>query len=240
MLHARHERPASAPSDAAALAAGRWPTLGRLPVGLPARDGRARGLAVQGREPQRRLVEELHGHHEEHVRHPRRAAAGLLSNEQTYAASFAPISYGMSNWGSRNPAWNDPTPTSTGSPPAARRGRSRRSGRSGCSRSSVQDERPQPGRVRRGREHHEPAQHLGARPRRPAPSSCRSRPGTTTPRAPTSRRRPSTAARCLDLSAYYADLVQDRRGAGRHPRHRLPHPPHPDRRGAADATRRPG
>ena len=35
----------------------------------------------------------------------------FIGNEQAYASSFAPISYGMSNWGSRNPAWNDPSLT---------------------------------------------------------------------------------------------------------------------------------
>ena len=39
----------------------------------------------------------------------------FVGNEQTYASSFAPISYGMSNWGSRNPDFNDPVRISTGS-----------------------------------------------------------------------------------------------------------------------------
>jgi hypothetical protein len=40
----------------------------------------------------------------------------FVANEQNYSAAFAPISYGMSNWGSRNPAWTDPTLTFATSP----------------------------------------------------------------------------------------------------------------------------
>lgn len=40
----------------------------------------------------------------------------FVANEQPYIATFAPISYGMSNWGSRNPQYNDPTTTGPGSP----------------------------------------------------------------------------------------------------------------------------
>jgi len=35
----------------------------------------------------------------------------MFHNERTWSQTFAPISYGMANWGDRNPAWNDPVPT---------------------------------------------------------------------------------------------------------------------------------
>ncbi len=40
----------------------------------------------------------------------------VLNNDQTYAASFAPISIGIGNWGSRNPQWNPPNATTSTSP----------------------------------------------------------------------------------------------------------------------------
>ncbi len=40
----------------------------------------------------------------------------VLNNDQAYAASFAPISIGIGNWGSRNPAWNPPNSTTSTSP----------------------------------------------------------------------------------------------------------------------------
>ena len=35
----------------------------------------------------------------------------MFHNERLWSATFDPISYGMSHWGDRNPAWNDPIPT---------------------------------------------------------------------------------------------------------------------------------
>ncbi len=35
----------------------------------------------------------------------------LFHNERLWSQTFDPISYGMTNWGDRNPAWNDPVPT---------------------------------------------------------------------------------------------------------------------------------
>ena len=40
----------------------------------------------------------------------------VLNNDQAYGASFAPISIGIGNWGSRNPQWNPPTATYSTSP----------------------------------------------------------------------------------------------------------------------------
>lgn len=40
----------------------------------------------------------------------------FIGSEQTYAASYAPISYGMGNWGARNPTWNDADATYRTSP----------------------------------------------------------------------------------------------------------------------------
>ncbi len=68
----------------------------------------------------------------------------FVGNEQTYASSFAPISYGMSIWGARNPAWNDPTLTYSTSP----RGRAasiKARGMKWMQPVSVQDERPDQG-----------------------------------------------------------------------------------------------
>jgi hypothetical protein len=65
----------------------------------------------------------------------------FVASEQTYATSFAPISYGMSNWGSRNPLWNNPlTTTSTG--PVGRADKIQALGKKWMQSVSVQDERP--------------------------------------------------------------------------------------------------
>lgn len=68
----------------------------------------------------------------------------FVGNEQIYASSFAPISYGMSNWGSRNPAWTDPTVTSTGSP-RARAAAIKALGQKWMQPVAVQDARPNQG-----------------------------------------------------------------------------------------------
>ena len=60
-------------------------------------------------------------------------------NESTYESSFASISYGMSEWGSRNPAWNDPSPTGT---QMTKVGRVHGLGKIWMQPVSVQDERP--------------------------------------------------------------------------------------------------
>jgi hypothetical protein len=65
----------------------------------------------------------------------------FVASEQTYATAFAPISYGMSNWGSRNPLWNNPlTTTSTG--PVGRADKIQALGKKWMQSVSVQDERP--------------------------------------------------------------------------------------------------
>jgi hypothetical protein len=65
----------------------------------------------------------------------------FVASEQTYATSFAPISYGMSNWGSRNPLWNNPlTTTSTG--PVGRADKIQALGKKWMQSVAVQDERP--------------------------------------------------------------------------------------------------
>lgn len=68
----------------------------------------------------------------------------FVANEQNYAAAFAPISYGMSSWGSRNPAWNNPDSTSTGSQ-RDRAARVKALGQKWMQPVSVQDERPTQG-----------------------------------------------------------------------------------------------
>lgn len=40
----------------------------------------------------------------------------VLNNDQAYRSAFAPISIGLGNWGSRNPAWNPPDVTYSTSP----------------------------------------------------------------------------------------------------------------------------
>ncbi|HKG51602.1 MAG TPA: glycoside hydrolase family 71 protein [Actinomycetales bacterium] len=65
----------------------------------------------------------------------------FVGNEQTYASSFAPISYGMSIWGSRNPLWNNPlTTASTG--PVGRADNIQALGKKFMQPVSLQDERP--------------------------------------------------------------------------------------------------
>ncbi len=60
-------------------------------------------------------------------------------NEATYESSFASISYGMSEWGSRNPAWNDPSTTGT---QRTKVSRVHSLGKIWMQPVSVQDERP--------------------------------------------------------------------------------------------------
>lgn len=68
----------------------------------------------------------------------------FVGNEQNLAPSYASISYGMSIWGSRNPAWNDPSLTFSTSP----KGRAQKIKNLGVrwmQPVSVQDERPNQG-----------------------------------------------------------------------------------------------
>jgi hypothetical protein len=69
----------------------------------------------------------------------------LFQDEQKYRDSFAPISYGMSNWGNRNPAWNDPT-TTTATSPSGRIKKIHDLGKIWMQPASSQDERPREGR----------------------------------------------------------------------------------------------
>ncbi len=65
----------------------------------------------------------------------------FVGDINTYASSFAPISYGMSVWGSRTPAWNDPN--ATGSTSAIGHATLVHSlGKIWMQPASVQDERP--------------------------------------------------------------------------------------------------
>ncbi len=68
----------------------------------------------------------------------------VFLNEQPHADAFAPISYGMSNWGNRNPAGNDPTQTWATSP-AGRIAKVHALGQKWMAPVSVQDERPRHG-----------------------------------------------------------------------------------------------
>lgn len=65
----------------------------------------------------------------------------LFLDEQSNEDAFASISYGMSNWGSRSPAGNDPTTTYATSP-AGRIARVHALGKKWMQPISVQDERP--------------------------------------------------------------------------------------------------
>jgi hypothetical protein len=68
----------------------------------------------------------------------------VLQDDQTWGDDFAPISYGIGNWGSRNPAWNPPAATFATSP----RGRIAAVHARGdlwMQPVSVQDERPRSG-----------------------------------------------------------------------------------------------
>ncbi len=68
----------------------------------------------------------------------------MFLNEQTNATAFAPITYGMGNWGSRNPAWTNPNITySTG--PMGRVAKIHALGDKWMQPVSVQDERPRSG-----------------------------------------------------------------------------------------------
>jgi hypothetical protein len=60
------------------------------------------------------------------------------------AAAFAPISYGLSEWGTRNPVWNDPLATRPGSP-VGRISQVHKLGKLWMQPVSVQDERPRSG-----------------------------------------------------------------------------------------------
>ncbi len=68
----------------------------------------------------------------------------FVGNEQNYAKSFSSISYGMSNWGSRNPKWNDPNATYPTSP-VGRAKKIRANGDMWMQPVSVQDSRPRSG-----------------------------------------------------------------------------------------------
>jgi hypothetical protein len=68
----------------------------------------------------------------------------LFQNEQVWRSSFAPISYGMANWGTRNPAWTNPSLTSATSP-VGRIGKIHALGRKWMQPVSVQDFRPREG-----------------------------------------------------------------------------------------------
>ena len=65
-------------------------------------------------------------------------------NEQLWASTFAPFSYGMGNWGSRNPAYNDPT-TTTSTSPLGRVAKVHALGVKWMQPVSIQDERPNQG-----------------------------------------------------------------------------------------------
>ena len=67
----------------------------------------------------------------------------LFQNEQTWASSFASISYGMANWGYRDPVWNNPN--SAGGP-VGRMNKIQSMGKKWMQPISVQDERPREGR----------------------------------------------------------------------------------------------
>jgi hypothetical protein len=68
----------------------------------------------------------------------------LFQNEQVWRSSFAPITYGMANWGTRNPAWTNPSLTSATSP-VGRIGKIHELGDKWMQPVSVQDFRPREG-----------------------------------------------------------------------------------------------
>jgi hypothetical protein len=68
----------------------------------------------------------------------------VFLNEQAHADAFAPISYQMGNWGSRNPMWNPPTATYT-TGPLGRAKQIKDRGLRWMQPVSVQDERPNQG-----------------------------------------------------------------------------------------------
>ncbi len=65
----------------------------------------------------------------------------FVGDVTTYAPTFAPISYGLSNWGSRNPLWNDPASIGATSP-MGRVAAAHNLGKIWMQPVSVQDERP--------------------------------------------------------------------------------------------------
>jgi len=69
----------------------------------------------------------------------------LFQNEQTYGPIFAPITYGMANWGNRDPVWNNPANTSS-TGPIGRITKVHNLGDKWMQPISVQDERPREGR----------------------------------------------------------------------------------------------
>lgn len=68
----------------------------------------------------------------------------MFLDEQSNEDAFAPVSYGMGNWGSRDPAANDPS-TSYPTSPSARIARVHALGQKWVQPISVQDERPREG-----------------------------------------------------------------------------------------------
>ena len=68
----------------------------------------------------------------------------LFQNEQTQRDAFDPISWGMSNWGNRTPAWNNPT-TTTSTSPMGRIAAVHALGQKWMQPVSVQDQRPHTG-----------------------------------------------------------------------------------------------
>jgi hypothetical protein len=68
----------------------------------------------------------------------------LLQNEIKWRAAFAPITYGMANWGVRNPKWNNPSLTGATSP-VGRIGKIHELGDKWMAPVSVQDSRPRNG-----------------------------------------------------------------------------------------------
>ena len=68
----------------------------------------------------------------------------VFQDERPQLTSFAPISYGVSNWGNRNPAWNNPTST-TATSAYGRIATVHSLGLAWMQPVSVQDERPREG-----------------------------------------------------------------------------------------------
>jgi Glycosyl hydrolase family 71 len=68
----------------------------------------------------------------------------LFQNEQVQRDRFKAISYGMANWGTRNPKWTNPSLT-TGTSPVGRIGKIHALGRKWMQPVSVQDFRPREG-----------------------------------------------------------------------------------------------
>jgi hypothetical protein len=68
----------------------------------------------------------------------------LFQDEQKWRASFAPITYGMMNWGTRNPAWTNLNTAATA--PIGRVGKVHALGDKWMAPISVQDERPRSGK----------------------------------------------------------------------------------------------